>query len=82
MKEAREIASVVFKAVALAMGVAVMVLSVMDAVSVESSVLLLGIGLFCFFIRRASETAELVTQISGCWKGQSPCNSTPLVAED
>ena len=47
MKEAREIASVVFKAAALAMGVAVVVLSVMDAVSVESSVLLLGIGLFC-----------------------------------
>ena len=50
MKEARKIVSVVFKAVALAMGVAVVVLNIMDVVSIESSVLLLGIGLFCIAI--------------------------------
>lgn len=50
MKEAREIVSIVFKAVALAMGVAVVVLSILDAVSMESGVLLLGIGLFCIAV--------------------------------
>ena len=50
MKKAREIVSVVFKAVALAMGVVVVVLSALDMTSIEVSVLLLGIGLFCISV--------------------------------
>jgi hypothetical protein len=37
----------VLKAVALAMGVAVVVLSILRVATVETSILLLGIGLFC-----------------------------------
>ena len=40
------IISLVLRAVALAMGVAVVVLGILDAVQVETSVMLLGIGLF------------------------------------
>jgi len=56
MKEARKIVSVVFKAVALAMGVAVVVLNVMDAASIETSVVLLGIGLLCIGIDALQKT--------------------------
>ncbi len=44
------IVNVVFKAVALAMGVAVVVLSIFHIATVETSVLMLGIGLFCLAI--------------------------------
>jgi len=50
MKKAREIVSVVFKAVALAMGVVVVILSALEMTSIEVSVLLLGIGLFCISV--------------------------------
>ena len=56
MKEARKIVSVVFKAVALAMGVAVVVLNILDAASIETSVLLLGIGLLCIAIDALQKT--------------------------
>ncbi|MCF2557673.1 hypothetical protein JQM64_09120 [Fournierella massiliensis] len=46
-KSIREIISVVFKAVTLAMGVAVMVLSCMGSLEVQTAVTLLGIGLAC-----------------------------------
>lgn len=39
--------SIVLKAVALAMGVAVVVLSILKVAGVETQVMLLGIGLFC-----------------------------------
>ena len=46
-KSIREITSVIFKAVTLAMGVAVVVLSCMGSLEVQTAVTLLGIGLAC-----------------------------------
>ena len=42
-----KIVSIVFKAVGLAMGVAVIVLNILKAASIETSITLLGTGLFC-----------------------------------
>ena len=46
-KSIREIVSTVFKALTLAMGVAVMVLSCMGSLDEQTAVTLLGIGLAC-----------------------------------
>ena len=46
-KPIREIISVIFKAVTLAMGVAVVVLSCLGSLEPQTSVPLLGIGLAC-----------------------------------
>ena len=46
-KSIREIISVIFKAVTLAIGVAVVVLSCMGSLDAQTSVILLGIGLAC-----------------------------------
>ena len=46
-KPVREIVSVVFKAVTLAMGMAVVVLSCMGSLEPQTAVTLLGIGLAC-----------------------------------
>lgn len=46
-KSIREIVFVIFRAVTLAMGVAVVVLSCMGSLAPENAVLLLGIGLAC-----------------------------------
>ena len=46
-KSIREITSVIFKAVTLAMGVAVAVLSCIGSLEPQTAVLLLGIGLAC-----------------------------------
>ena len=46
-KSIREIISVIFKAVTLAMGVAVVVLFCMGSLEVQTVVTLLGIGLAC-----------------------------------
>ena len=46
-KSIREIIHVIFRAVALAMGVAVAVLSCMGSLEPEKAVTLLGIGLAC-----------------------------------
>ena len=46
-KSIREIISVIFKAVTLAMGVAVVVLSCMGSLEAETAVTLLGLGLAC-----------------------------------
>ena len=43
----RQIVSVIFKAVTLAMGAAVVVLSCMGSLDAQTSVILLGIGLAC-----------------------------------
>lgn len=43
----REIISVIFKAVTLAMGVAVVVLSCLGSLEVQTAVTLLGLGLAC-----------------------------------
>ena len=47
MAKIREIASVVFKALTLAMGVAVVVLSKLGNLDVQTAVFLLDIGLTC-----------------------------------
>lgn len=46
-KPIREIISTVFKALTLAMGVAVVVLSCLGSLDMETAVTLLGIGLTC-----------------------------------
>ena len=46
-KSSREIVSVIFKAVTLAMGVAVVVLSCLGSLEPQTAVTLLGIGLAC-----------------------------------
>lgn len=46
-KSIRDIVSAVLKAVALAMGIAVVVLSVMGTMKTQTSVTMLGIGLAC-----------------------------------
>ena len=46
-KSIREITSVIFKAVTLAMGVAVVVLSCLGSLETQTAVPLLGIGLAC-----------------------------------
>ena len=45
------IISLVFRAVALAMGVVVVLLGILDVVEVETSITLLGIGLFALALR-------------------------------
>lgn len=46
-KSIREIISVIFKAVTLAMGIAVVVLSCLGSMESRKAVILLGIGLAC-----------------------------------
>lgn len=46
-KSIREIISVIFKAVTLAMGVAVMVMSCLGSLEPQTAVTMLGIGLTC-----------------------------------
>ena len=46
-KSSREIISVIFKAVTLAMGVAVVALSCLGSLEAQTAVTLLGIGLAC-----------------------------------
>lgn len=46
-KSVKEIIDLIFKAVALAMGIAVVVLSVLNKLAVESGIVLLGIGMTC-----------------------------------
>ena len=46
-KSIREIISIIFKALTLAMGVAVVVLSCLGSLDAQSAVTMLGIGLAC-----------------------------------
>lgn len=46
-KSIQEITTVVLKAVTLAMGVAVVVLSCLNAITADKTIVLLGIGLAC-----------------------------------
>lgn len=46
-KSIREIISIIFKAVTLAMGIAVLVLSCLGSLEAQTAVPLLGIGLAC-----------------------------------
>ena len=46
----KKLIDLIFKAVALAMGIAVIVLNILDQVDIKTSVIMLGIGLFCLSI--------------------------------
>lgn len=49
-KNVKEIIRLLFKGVALAMGIAVVVLSVLDGLEAKSGIMMLGIGLTCLAI--------------------------------
>lgn len=51
----KKIAQIIFKAVPLAMGVAVVVLAVMDELPIQSAFIMLGLGLFCAGIALMNE---------------------------
>ena len=50
-----KIIDIALKAVALAMGIAVVVLSVLDKIEMKSAISMLGIGLACLAITQFSE---------------------------
>lgn len=56
MKKIMEMIRLIFKAVALAMGVAVVAMTIMNIIALESAVLLLGIGLACAGMERLMES--------------------------
>ena len=54
-----KLVDLVFKAVGLAMAVAVVVLNILKTASTETSILLLGIGLFCLAIVNFDKNEEM-----------------------
>lgn len=58
MEKFTDIIKLIFKAVALAMGVGVVVLMIMDAVPAENAILLLGVGLASVGIERLIKPAS------------------------
>lgn len=46
----KDLVNLIFKAVALAMGIAVVVLNILDKINVKSSMIMLGIGISCICI--------------------------------
>lgn len=46
----KDLVNLIFKAVALAMGIAVVVLNILDKINVKSSMIMLGIGITCICI--------------------------------
>ena len=46
----KDLINLIFKAVALAMGIAVVVLNILNQIDVKSSIIMLGIGLVCMAI--------------------------------
>lgn len=46
----KDLINLIFKAVAIAMGIAVVILNVLDQIDVKSSIIMLGIGLACIGI--------------------------------
>lgn len=58
MKEIQPILQLVFKAVALGMAVASVVLSIMGVTTTETNVMLLGIGLFALSLAALNQDQE------------------------
>ncbi len=58
MKEVGPVFNLALKAVAMAMGVAVVVLSILGAAPLQTSVILLGIGLFALGVVALGESKE------------------------
>jgi hypothetical protein len=58
MEETQPLMQLVSRAVALAMGVAVVVLSILGTVPLQTSVILLGIGLFALALAALSQSQD------------------------
>ena len=43
----KDLVNLIFKAVAIAMGIAVVVLNILNEIDIKSSIIMLGIGLAC-----------------------------------
>ena len=54
----KDLINLIFKAIALAMGVAVIVLNILNQIEVKNSIVMLGIGLFCIGIYLLNEKKE------------------------
>lgn len=54
----KDLINLIFKAVALAMGVAVIVLNILNQIEVKNSIVMLGIGLFCIGIYLLNDKKE------------------------
>ena len=46
----KDLINLIFKAVALAMGIAVVVLNILNQIDIKSSIIMLGIGITCIAI--------------------------------
>lgn len=57
----KDLFNLILKAVALAMGIAVVVLNILDKMDVKTSIILLGIGMFCIglYLLDDKNTSEL-----------------------
>jgi hypothetical protein len=58
MKKYSAIIDVVLKAVGMAMGVATVVITILGATTVETMIMLLGIGVFCLGLAALSDINE------------------------
>ena len=54
----KDLINLIFKAIALAMGVAVIVLNILNQIEVKNSIVMLGIGLFCIVIYLLNDKKE------------------------
>lgn len=54
----KKLINLIFKAIALAMGVAVIVLNILNQIEVKNSIVMLGIGLFCIGIYLLNDKKE------------------------
>lgn len=54
----KDLINLIFKAIALAMGVAVIVLNILNQIEVKNSIVMLGIGLFCIGIYLLNDKKE------------------------
>jgi hypothetical protein len=58
MKESPELIPLIFKAIALAMSVASVVLSIMNVAPVQVHIILLGLGLFALSVAAVQKTKQ------------------------
>jgi hypothetical protein len=59
MKMKKDLTGTILKAVALAMGVATIVLGIMDQIAMQSGITLVGIGLLCLAFDRIREKQSI-----------------------
>ncbi len=58
MKESSELIPLIFKAIALAMSVASVVLSILNVAPIQTHIILLGIGLFALSVASVQRTKQ------------------------